>query len=188
MRIGIDIGGTDTKIGLVDVRPEADRLCAYPDECRTPGRGSDPVDRRDSPVSSGEERIAMDQCVGAGIGVPGTVDRKNGVVRYSNNIRWEEVPLEKEMGRYLPIPVKIANDADCAALGEAIAGAGKDCSDVVMLTLGTASAAGSSWTARSMREEASAEASWAIWLSWRTANPAPAEEEAVLKHMRRRLP
>ncbi len=81
--------------------------------------------------------IAMDQCVGAGIGVPGTVDRKNGVVRYSNNIRWEEVPLAQEIGKYLPIPVEIANDADCAALGEAVAGAGKDCSDVVMLTLGT---------------------------------------------------
>lgn len=47
------------------------------------------------------------------------------------------VPLAKELGAYLPIPVEIANDADCAALGEAVAGAGKDCSDVVMLTLGT---------------------------------------------------
>ncbi len=79
----------------------------------------------------------MDQCVGAGIGVPGTVLRKTGVVRYSNNIRWENVPLAKEMGNYLPIPIQIANDADCAALGEVYAGAGKECQDVVMLTLGT---------------------------------------------------
>ncbi|MGJ5624338.1 ROK family protein [Mediterraneibacter gnavus] len=81
--------------------------------------------------------IAMEQCVGVGIGVPGTVDRKKGIVRYSNNIRWEDVPLVKEMSTYLPIPVEIANDADCAALGETIAGAGKECSDVVMITLGT---------------------------------------------------
>ena len=60
----------------------------------------------------------MEQCVGVGIGVPGTVDRKKGIVRYSNNIRWEDVPLVKEMSTYLPIPVEIANDADCAALGE----------------------------------------------------------------------
>ena len=81
--------------------------------------------------------IAMDQCVGAGIGVPGTVDTKNGVVRYSNNIKWENVELAKEMGNYLPIPIKIANDADCATLGETVAGAGKECQDVIMLTLGT---------------------------------------------------
>ncbi len=68
---------------------------------------------------------------------PGTVDRKNGVVRYSNNIKWENVELAKEMGNYLPIPIKIANDADCATLGEAVAGAGKECQDVIMLTLGT---------------------------------------------------
>lgn len=41
------------------------------------------------------------------------------------------------MGKFLPVPIQIANDADCAALGEAVAGAGKDCQDVVMLTLGT---------------------------------------------------
>ena len=68
-----------------------------------------------------------------GIDIGGT-DTK---IRYSNNIRWEDVPLVKEMSTYLPIPVEIANDADCAALGETIAGAGKECSDVVMITLGT---------------------------------------------------
>ena len=39
--------------------------------------------------------IAMEQCVGVGIGVPGTVDRKKGIVRYSNNIRWEDVAAGK---------------------------------------------------------------------------------------------
>ena len=84
-----------------------------------------------------EQGIAMEQCVGAGIGVPGTVDRKNGVVRYSNNIKWEDVDIAKEMGVCLPIPIYIANDADCAALGEAAAGAGRGCEDVILFTLGT---------------------------------------------------
>lgn len=83
-----------------------------------------------------EQGIAMDQCVGAGIGVPGTVDRRNGVVRYSNNIRWNQVPLARLLGAYLPLPIRVANDADCAALGEAVAGAGRECRDVIMLTLG----------------------------------------------------
>ena len=84
-----------------------------------------------------EQGIAMEQCVGAGIGVPGTVDRKNGVVRYSNNIKWEDVDIAKEMGACLPILIYIANDADCAALGEAAAGAGRGCEDVILFTLGT---------------------------------------------------
>ena len=79
----------------------------------------------------------MDQGVGAGIGVPGTVDRKNGVARYSNNIRWEEVPLAQEIGKYLPIPVEIANDADCAALGEAVLGGGKGYPIVYYVTIAT---------------------------------------------------
>ena len=49
----------------------------------------------------------------------------------------EDVDIVKEMGKYLPIPIYIANDADCAALGEVTAGAGRDYQDVIMLTLGT---------------------------------------------------
>ena len=75
--------------------------------------------------------------MGAGVGMPGTVDRERGYVRYSNNIPWENVPLAEELGEILPVPVAVANDADCAALGEAVAGAGKDVSDMVMVTLGT---------------------------------------------------
>ena len=80
--------------------------------------------------------IPLDQCIGVGAGVPGTIDRREGKVIYSNNLRWRDVDLVKELGRVIPCPVRIANDADCAALGEAVAGAGKDYSDVVMFTLG----------------------------------------------------
>lgn len=137
VRIGIDIGGTDTKIGLVDVHNKLlDSVC-IPTKAERP---ADEVIRTVAETALSildKNEIAMEQCVGVGIGVPGTVDRKKGIVRYSNNIRWEDVPLVKEMSTYLPIPVEIANDADCAALGETIAGAGKECSDVVMITLGT---------------------------------------------------
>ena len=137
VRIGIDIGGTDTKIGLVDVHNKLlDSVC-IPTKAERP---ADEVIRTVAETALSildKNGIAIEQCVGVGIGVPGTVDRKKGIVRYSNNIRWEDVPLVKEMSTYLPIPVEIANDADCAALGETIAGAGKECSDVVMITLGT---------------------------------------------------
>lgn len=136
VRIGIAIGGTETKIGLVDVHQKlivSERMktdVSLPPEefVREVGQSALALLERAG--------IAVDQCVGAGIGVPGTVDGRRGIVRYSNNIPWENVALAKEMGALLPMPVSIANDADCAALGEAVAGAGKSCQDVVMVTLG----------------------------------------------------
>ena len=103
VRIGIDIGGTDTKIGLVDVHNKLlDSVC-IPTKAERP---ADEVIRTVAETALSildKNGIAMEQCVGVGIGVPGTVDRKKGIVRYSNNIRWEDVPLVKEMSTYLPI-------------------------------------------------------------------------------------
>lgn len=137
VRIGIDIGGTDTKIGLVDVHQNLFTSTVIPTRAKRPAEAVISEIGQQALALLEEQGIALDQCVGVGIGVPGTVDRKAGVVRYSNNIRWDNVKLAAEIGTYLPIPVRIANDADCAALGETVAGAGKECQDVVMLTLGT---------------------------------------------------
>ena len=137
VRIGIDIGGTTTKIGLVDIHQQ---LLACEEMDTDPDRTAEAVIEEIAQRVLGlleRQGILMDQCIGAGIGVPGTVDRKSGIVRYSNNMKWEDVKLAEKIGVYLPIPVRIANDADCAALGEAAAGAGKECQDVIMLTLGT---------------------------------------------------
>lgn len=138
VRLGIDIGGTDTKIGLVDVHQKLIAAISIP--TRAAGRKPEEVlgDIAESAMGLlNAQGIPIDQCVGAGVGVPGTVDRKNGIVRYSNNIQWERVAVREEIGKVLPIPVMIANDADCAALGEAAAGAGRGWQDIVMLTLGT---------------------------------------------------
>lgn len=137
VRIGIDIGGTDTKIGLVDIHQ---KIIVFETMKTDASRSPEEVIREigQKALSLLEKQgIAMDQCVGAGVGVPGTIDQKNGIVRYSNNIKWENVELAKKMEEFLPIPIRIANDADCAALGEVVAGAGKECQDVIMITLGT---------------------------------------------------
>lgn len=121
VRIGIDMGSTETRIGLVDIHQH---LLAYEtlpvDTACTPERVIQDIARAALALLE-KQGIAVDQCVGAGIGVPGTIDRKAGVVRYSNNIRWEQVGFAEEIGKYLPIPVSIANNADCAAFGEAVA-------------------------------------------------------------------
>lgn len=137
VRIGIDIGGTDTKVGLVDVHQKLIDSASIPtDAYRPPAE----VIRAAAETASAlleRNEIPVDQCIGVGVGVPGTVDRKKGIVSYSNNIHWEDVPLAREIGKWLPIPVETANDADCAALAEAVAGGGRNYSDIVMITLGT---------------------------------------------------
>lgn len=137
VRIGIDIGGTSTKIGLVN------------DDNKLLATGKVKTDYTKSPeeligkIAEGvlalldEKNIGIDQCSGVGIGVPGMVERRSGTVRYSNNLKWENIHLAKELGKYIPLPISIANDADCATLGEAAAGAGKGYKNLVMLTLGT---------------------------------------------------
>ncbi len=137
VRIGMTIGGTHTRIGLVDVHQ---KIIASKTILTRSERPAHEVikDAGETTLKLMEENgISFDQCVGAGIGVPGTVDSRSGIVRYSNNIKWKSVDLKKEMEAYFPIPIQIANDADCVALGEAVSGAGKDYQDVVTLTLGT---------------------------------------------------
>ena len=137
VRIGIDIGGTNTKIGLVDVHHRLiDTVSILTKAERDPEDVIADVGKAVQELLD-QNHIPLDACMGAGVGMPGTVDRERGCVRYSNNIPWENVPLAEELGEILPVPVAVANDADCAALGEAVAGAGKDVSDMVMVTLGT---------------------------------------------------
>lgn len=137
VRIGIDIGGTQTKIGLVDADQKVLASMQIPTQAqRTPEQIIEDIARNVTKLLE-QENVPVDQCVGAGVGVPGTVDRKAGKVLYSNNIKWEQVDLAGTLSRYLPIPIMIANDADCAVLGEAAAGAARGYEDVVMVTLGT---------------------------------------------------
>ena len=81
--------------------------------------------------------IPEEEICAVGMGTPGTVDGKKGVIVYSNNIRLEHAPIVKEMKKYFTCPVFVDNDANVAALGEAVFGAGKGLSDVVLVTLGT---------------------------------------------------
>ena len=136
VRVGVIIGSAETKIGLVNDQNNIIDLESFP---TLPQRGHDAIIEEVSNKVLDilrKNEIPLDQCVGVGVGVPGTIDRRGGKVIYSNNIRWNDVDLVEKLGRVIPCPVRIANNADCAAMGETVAGAGKDYSDVVMVTLG----------------------------------------------------
>ena len=136
VRVGIQIGSSNTQIGLVNDRQQLMTAKRFPTRPKRPALEIIDEVAAETLKLLEDNHVPLDQCIGVGVGVPGTIDRRTGTVLYSNNIRWENVPLASELGKVIPCPVRIANDADCAALGEAVAGAGKDYSDVAMFTLG----------------------------------------------------
>lgn len=77
------------------------------------------------------------EIVGVGMGCPGLIDSRNGVVVYAANLGLENFPLAKAVQKEIKLPTKMVNDANAAALGEAKFGAGKMCADAVLVTLGT---------------------------------------------------
>jgi len=129
---GVDIGGTTVKLGLVSREGELLDKREFP-TFRDLGATFDDI--------AGHMRQVMDgfpgcRCVGAGVGVPGPIVKQSIVVRCAN-LGWEDVNVAQELEGRANVPVKVANDANLAALGEQWQGAGKGCRDLVMLTVGT---------------------------------------------------
>lgn len=136
-RVGIDLGGTNIKAGIVD----ADYTIIISGSVPTK------VERAASEVIKdmaelvlnlmAQANISEEQISGIGIGSPGTSDAAKGIVVYSNNFGWENIHLAEELQKYFPYRIAISNDANCAALGEVKAGAAKAAENIVLLTLGT---------------------------------------------------
>lgn len=133
--IGIDLGATFVKIGLVDNRG---KVC-FRRKIQTPldAKKALLIDAiinniRDIIRESGKE------VSGVGIGVPGPVDSKKGVVHYFPNIKgWKEVPLKSILEKKLGLCVMLDNDVNAMTLGEFVFGAGRGSRNIVCLTLGT---------------------------------------------------
>ena len=134
--IGIDIGGTSIKGAAVDSNGTVYEKFSIPFVKGEAGEIT--IQKLAETV---KEYIAAhnleNKVVGIGIGSPGTLDIKNGVVNYANNLGWNNLPVAELMQKVLPYPVRLTNDANAAALGEAKFGAGKKYETVIMLTLGT---------------------------------------------------
>jgi glucokinase len=81
--------------------------------------------------------LEADDMEGLGMGVPGMIDSKAGNVIYSNNLKWKDFQIGETVSKLTGLKVKIANDANVAALGEVKFGAAKEFDDAVLLTLGT---------------------------------------------------
>lgn len=136
-RIGIDLGGTNIKAGIVNENYEILLEKSIPTLVK---RSADEVIRDMAALVRSliqEAGIGMQTVLGAGVGSPGTVDAKKGIVVYSNNFGWEDIRLGECLSAALHMPVRVSNDANCAALGEVRAGAARKYANCVLLTLGT---------------------------------------------------
>lgn len=136
--IGIDLGGTNIAIGIVDENYKIVLKDKVP--TRTERPTNEIIDDMANLCKSLVEclNITFDDIGYAGIAAPGSIDPVNGVVRYANNINMIDYPIAEELKKRIPLKkVYVENDANAAALAEAKAGAGKGLSDVIMITLGT---------------------------------------------------
>lgn len=135
--VGIDLGGTAVKIGLVDASYDIIAKISIRTNANRPFQEiiADIGDTAATLLK--ENNCSIKDCIGVGIGSPGTIDSKNGMVLYSNNIQWSHVALADMLKQYLPVPIYVQNDANCAALGEVVKGAAKGCQNAIFLTLGT---------------------------------------------------
>ena len=130
--IGIDVGGTKIAGGVVD---QAGTIIA---STRIPTDSADPGGIVTGIVKVGRELLAAAPAVSAvGVGAAGLIDASRGVVLSAPNLAWRNVALGSMLEDRLGLPVAVDNDANVAALAEALYGAGRDAGDQVTVTLGT---------------------------------------------------
>lgn len=135
--IGIDLGGTNIKVGLVD---ENYNIVAKATAKTNLPRPAEEI--CGSIVETvwevlNQAKVTIGEVNSIGIGTPGTANRNSGVVLYSCNLGFKNTDLRSIIKEKLGKEVYVENDANAAAFGEVLAGAGKGYKDVVVVTLGT---------------------------------------------------
>jgi glucokinase len=135
--LGIDLGGTFIKGGIVD---DTGRILIQDQTPTESQKGADTVIANIAELCRSllaRTELTAEDITGIGMGVPGMIDSGTGTVTYSNNLAWKDLALAHKLEEIMHLPVRIANDANVAALGETKFGAGKRYKSTVMITLGT---------------------------------------------------
>lgn len=137
LTVGIDIGGTDIKMALIQENGTIfDRIdiptnLPRPAECVT-------QDIINAILQlANKNNATIEDMAGIGIGCPGVVDSENGIIKYANNLAWTRFEMADFIEKSIGVRPIIHNDANAAAYGESICGIAKNCKSAVILTLGT---------------------------------------------------
>lgn len=135
--LGIDLGGTNIAAGVVD---ESYKIIAQTSVKTNSPRPAEAIIDDMAMVAREalkKANLSVDDVEWVGVGAPGSVNQDTGIVEYSNNLGFLDVPLRKMLEDRLHSKVFIENDANAAAYGEYMAGSAKDVDTSVMVTLGT---------------------------------------------------
>ena len=136
--IGIDLGGTNIKGGIIDARR---RLLVSDSVATEADRGVEHVFKRMVALAERlmkRRRLRRSDMVGIGVGAPGPMSHAKGLIYFAPNLPgWQNVPLRDMFHDATGVPVTLENDANSAAFGEFVAGAGRKVRSLIMLTLGT---------------------------------------------------
>ncbi|MHB8839097.1 MAG: ROK family protein [Gemmatimonadaceae bacterium] len=140
--VGVDIGGTNLVVGAMPADGSRE-ICVHTLPTRA-DLGADAVVQRicdmiETTIAAviGETGATREQIAGVGIGCPGPLDRKQGIVIVTPNLGWTNFPLRSRVSEAVGLPASLDNDANCATLGEWWLGAAKGGRHVVGITLGT---------------------------------------------------
>lgn len=133
--IGIDLGGTSIKGAVVTEGGAILKEASCPTQREL---GPEHVAREIAGLITALAEGYDPQAIGGvGVGCPGIVEDHSGIVRYSANLHWENFDLRAAVQKYSGYTVRLANDANAAALGEVVAGCAQNVDSAVILTLGT---------------------------------------------------
>ena len=135
-RLGIDLGGTNIAVGVVNEQNEIIGTASVKTNAPRPAEEIADSMREACLLALGEARMTLDDVASVGVGTPGAVNEE-GVVEFSANLGFNDTPLRDLVEERLNKPTYIENDANCAALGEQVAGCGGGVPNFVAVTLGT---------------------------------------------------
>lgn len=137
-KIGVDLGGTNIAVGVINDKYEI--IGRGKTKTNMPRPAKEIFDDIVKCIFQAVENanIDMSEVESIGIGTPGSCDQENGVIIYANNLDFYNVPAVEYVNEKIPgVKVHIENDANCAALGEALAGSGIGKESFIAITLGT---------------------------------------------------
>ncbi|MBO4866094.1 MAG: ROK family glucokinase [Ruminococcus sp.] len=135
--IGIDLGGTNIKAGVVSEDFEIVAKTSCKTNLPRPGEEICADMAKVALEAVKEAGLTLDDIEAVGIGTPGTANSETGVIEYSNNLGFLNFPVVELMKTHINKPCYVENDANAAAYGEFVAGAAKGANDAVCITLGT---------------------------------------------------
>jgi glucokinase len=129
--IGVDLGGTNIKTALINLDGKIMKKYEIKTETK---KGTNQITKN---IIKTIEKVKTKNVIGIGIGSPGPLDYKKGIITKPVNLPFKNTPLRKIIQKKFRLPVFLDNDANCFTLAEAVFGSGKNYENVAGITLGT---------------------------------------------------